>query len=159
MAARERAPQAEDGRILLLTLGFVVLGLMLVAVVASAAAVHLDHKRLYNLADVLAASAADAMPPGRHLVAAAPGVGGGGLLLSDDAVARAVAAELAAYPFPEQLPEGLRVAEADSPDGRSARVTLVASSHPPLVGWFTRTAGHGFTISASSTARAVTGGP
>ncbi|WP_425954673.1 hypothetical protein [Xylanimonas sp. McL0601] len=157
---REAAgPDPEDGRILLLTLGFVVVGLMLVAMIASATAVHLDHKRLYNLADLLATSAADATPPGQHLVAGAPEAGGGGLALTDADVARAVIDELEAYPFPDQLPRQLRVVEADSPDGRTARVTLSATSHPPLLAWFTRTVGHGYTIAATSTARAVTGGP
>ena len=54
--------ERESGRILLLSLGFAVIGLMLVGMIASAAAVHLDHKRLYNVADLLAASAADATP-------------------------------------------------------------------------------------------------
>ena len=145
------AGEAESGRILLLALGFTVVGLMLVAMVASAAAVHLDHKRLYNVADLLAAGASDATPLGRHL-------GTGGLGLTDEDVARTVAAELESYPFPDDLPEGLRVVEASSPDGRTARVTVTARSHPPLLSWFTHAFGDGFELTATSTARASTGG-
>ena len=149
----------EQGRILLLTLGFVVVGLMLVGMIASATAVHLDHKRLYNLADLLAASAADATPPGQHLIAGPPGTSGDGLALTDSEVARAVTDELRTYPFPDQLPSDLRVVQADTPDGRTARVTLSSTSHPPLLAWFTRSVGSGFTVVAASTARAVTAGP
>ena len=144
--------ERESGRILLLSLGFAVIGLMLVGMIASAAAVHLDHKRLYNVADLLAASAADATPLGRHLGAAE------GLGLTDDDVARTVAAELASAPFPADLPDELRVVEASSPDGRTARVTVTARSHPPLLSWFTRSFGDGFALTATSTARAATGG-
>lgn len=152
--SRPAPHEPESGRILLFTLGFVVIGLMLVAMVASATAVHLDGKRLYNLADLLAVDAADAASPNRHL-----GNDDGGLVLTDADVARAVADALAAYPFPDDLPDDLRVAEASTPDGRTARVTLTARSHPPLLAWFTTTAGNGFALTATSTARSVTGGP
>ncbi len=143
---------AESGRILLLSLGFAVIGLMLVGMIASAAAVHLDHKRLYNVADLLAASAADSTPLG------SPPSASGGLGLTDADVARTVTAELESYPFPGDLPEELRVVEASSPDGRSARVTVTARSHPPLLSWFTHAFGGGFALTATSTARASTGG-
>jgi len=146
------ADEAESGRILLLALGLTVVGLMLVGMVASAAAVHLDHKRLYNVADLLAAGAADATPLARHLA------GSGGLGLTDEDVARNVAAELESYPFPADLPEDLRVVEALSPDGRTARVSVTALSHPPLLSWFTHAFDQGFRITATSTARASTSG-
>lgn len=146
--------EPESGRILLFTLGLVVVGLMLVAMVASATAVHLDNKRLYNLADLLAANAADAASPNRHL-----GNRDGGLVLSDADVARAVSDELAAYPFPEDLPTDLQVVDASTPDGRTAQVTLTARSHPPLLAWFTTTVGDGFALTATSAARSTTGGP
>ena len=150
-AGEDRAGEPESGRILLLALGFTVVGLMLVAMITSAAAVHLDHKRLYNVADLLASGAADATPLGSHL-------GAGGLGLTDEDVARTVTAELESYPFPDDLPEGLRVVEASSPDGRTARVTVTARSHPPLLSWFTHAFGDGFELTATSTARASTGG-
>ncbi|QAY70381.1 hypothetical protein [Xylanimonas protaetiae] len=150
----DAAPERESGRILLLALGLVVVGLMLVAMVASATAVHLDNKRLYNLADLLAASAADAATPSQHLAAA-----GAGPLLTDAGVARAVTEELADYPFPADLPADLQVVEASTPDGRTARVTVTARSHPPLLAWFTTSVGDGFALRATSSARASTGGP
>ena len=146
--------EPEAGRILLFTRGLVVVGLMLDAMVASATAVHLDNKRLYNLADLLAVAAADSGSPNRHL-----GVVDGGPVLTDDDVAHAVADELAAYPFPGDLPAGLRVVDASTTDGRTARVTLSARSHPPLLAWFTTTVGEGFRLTATSSARSSTGGP
>jgi hypothetical protein len=137
---------AESGRIMLLTLGFMVLGLMLVAMVASATAVHLDHKRLYNLADMLAVDAADAATPEAYV--------DGHLALTDDDVEHAVRDALATYPFPEQLPDALRVVTADTPDARTARVTLTARSHPVLLAWFTRPTESGLGLTATSTARA-----
>ncbi len=68
---------------------------------------------------------------------------------------RSLSEHLAGQP-PSTAP-GLRdvqVVEAVAPDGRSARVTLVARSHPPLVRWFTDTFGGGFTVTATATARA-----
>jgi hypothetical protein len=46
------------------------------------------------------------------------------------------------------------VVEASSPDGRTARVGLAATSHPPLLRWFTDAFGGGFTVQATSSARA-----
>lgn len=51
----------EDGRIMLLTTAFVAFALLLVTVVVSATEVHLERKRLYELADALALAAADSM--------------------------------------------------------------------------------------------------
>jgi hypothetical protein len=51
----------DDGTIGILTLGFTVLALMVLFVVASATAVHVARMRLVHLADELAVDAADAM--------------------------------------------------------------------------------------------------
>jgi hypothetical protein len=149
-------PAGEEGRILLLTVGFLAAGLMLVGAVSSAAAVHLDRKHLYDLADSLAVAGADSM----HDLTYDDGQVGdpavdGRLALSDAEVARAVAEHLELQP-PTSAP-GLRdvaLAEAVAPDGRSARVTLVATSHPPLLRWFTDAFDGGFTLTATATARA-----
>jgi uncharacterized membrane protein len=140
----------EDGRIMLLTSAFVAFALMLVAVVASASAVHLDRKALYDVADLAAADAASAMSPGSFYAGAGAPADGAPLTLSDADVRTAVEQYLAEHP--PTLP--VAVTGASSPDGRSARVTLAAVSRPPLLRWFSDAFGGGIAVSASSTARA-----
>jgi len=140
----------EDGRIMLLTSAFVAFALMLTAVVASASAVHLDRKALYDVADLAAADAASAMSPGSFYAGAGAPADGAPLTLSDADVRTAVEQYLAEHP--PTLP--VAVTGASSPDGRSARVTLAAVSRPPLLRWFSDAFGGGIAVSASSTARA-----
>ncbi|WP_129787009.1 hypothetical protein [Promicromonospora panici] len=140
----------EDGRIMLLTSAFVAFALMLIAVVASASAVHLDRKALYDVADLAAADAASAMSPGSFYAGAGAPADGAPLTLSDADVRAAVEQYLAEHP--PALP--VAVTAASSPDGHSARVTLAGKSRPPLLRWFTDAFGGGIAVSASSTARA-----
>jgi hypothetical protein len=140
----------ESGRIMLLTSAFVAFALMLVAVVASATAVHLDRKALYDVADLAAADAASAMSPDSFYTGAGAPAEGAPLTLSDAEVRAAVEHYLAEHP--PGLP--VAVTGASSPDGRSARVTLAGMSQPPLLRWFTDGFGGGIAVSASSTARA-----
>ncbi|MFD6444269.1 hypothetical protein ACFWEJ_04145 [Promicromonospora sp. NPDC060204] len=150
--ARPDAPDGsrESGRIMLLTSAFVAFALMLVAVVASASAVYLDRKALYDVADLAAADAADAMSPEAFYAGAGARADGAPLTLTDADVRAAVERYLAAHP--PGLP--VAVTGATSPDGRSARVTLAAVSRPPLLRWFTDAFGGGIGMTASSTARA-----
>ncbi|MEL7975935.1 hypothetical protein AAG589_08705 [Isoptericola sp. F-RaC21] len=149
------APDPEAGRIMLLTAGVVALALMLVGMVASATAVHLDRKQLYDLADAVAADAADAMPPERFYDGtAATSQGEAVLTLTDADVEESVRGYLAAHPGEAAGLDRLRLVEASSPDGRTARVGLAATSRPPLLRWFTDSFGGGFTVTATSSARA-----
>lgn len=148
--AAARGGDRESGRIMLLTSAFVAFALMLVAVVASASAVHLDRKALYDVADLAAADAADAMSPGAFYAGAGAPAEGAPLTLSDAGVRAAVEQYLAEHP--PGLP--VAVAEASSPDGRSARVVLTGASRPPLLRWFTDAYGGGVPLTASATARA-----
>ncbi len=150
-----RRERHEEGRIMLLTAGCVAVGLMLVAMVASSTAVHLDRKQLYDVADLLAADAADAMPPERFYAGEARAPDASGVLtLTDADVERSVTEYLAAHPGALRGLEAVRVVEASSPDGRTARVGLAATSRPPLLRWFTDAFGGGFAIHATSSARA-----
>ena len=144
------AGDPESGRIMLLTSAFVAFGLMLVGVVASASAVHLDRKALYDVADLAAADAASAMAPAEFYAGGGVPADGAPLTLSDAGVRAAVQRYLAEHP--PRL--AVAVTGATSPDGRSARVTLAAVSRPPLLRWFTDAFGGGIPVSASSTARA-----
>lgn len=154
--ARDGRPDAEAGRILLLTAGCVAIALMLVGMVASATDVHLDRKHLYDIADILAADAADAMPPERFYTGGARAPSEGGVLtLTDADVERSVVAYLDAHPTALTGLDDVRVVEASTPEGRTARVGLAATSHPPLLRWFTDAFGGGFTVRATSSARAA----
>jgi len=149
------APGRDDGRIMLLTAGVVAVALMVVAMVASATAVHLDRKQLYDLADVLAADAADATPPERLYAGSSRDEAGfAELTLRDGDVERSVVDYLATHPETASGLADLRVVEVSSPDGRTARVGLVATSRPPLLRWFTDAFGGGFEVAATSSARA-----
>ncbi|MFD6176539.1 MULTISPECIES: hypothetical protein [unclassified Isoptericola] len=157
MTARDRAARGsdEDGRIMLLTAGIVALALMIVGMVASATAVHLDRKHLFDLADAVAADAADAVPRERLLAGGAPAPEGEAVLrLTAADVEASARAYLAAHPDQAAGLDGLRVVEASAPDGRTAQVGLTATSHPPLLRWFTDAVGGGFTVAATSSARA-----
>nr|WP_172151862.1 hypothetical protein [Isoptericola chiayiensis] len=140
---------------MLLTAGFLAIGLMLVGVVASAAAVHLDRKHLFDLADSLAVAGADSMSHASYYDDPGAPDSSGVLTLTDAGVRDAVAEHLAVQPA-SSAPglRDVRVTEAVTPDGRSARVSLVGTSHPALVRWFTDSFGAGITVTASATARA-----
>jgi hypothetical protein len=144
----------ESGRIMLLTLGCVVLGLMIVAMVASATAVHLERKALYNLADVMALDAADGAAAGAVIGGATGNPATATLTLTDADVRDSVTAYLAAHPSAADGFDGLRVVGASAPGATSAQVTLAAVSHPPLVRWFTESFDAGIELSATSTAQA-----
>jgi hypothetical protein len=146
-------PDPEAGRLWLLTAAFVMFAAALVGVVAAATAVHLDRKHLADLADMLAADAAQSLDERRFYLGQLPAEpsGTGALVLDDRSVAAAVDRYLAEHPG--TAPDGLRVVEATSPDGRSARVALAAPSRPPLLRWFTD-ATTPITVTAASTARA-----
>lgn len=143
----------DDGRILLLTLVFVLFAVALTGMVASASAVHLDRRQLAGLSDMLAAHAAQAVSESRMYEGMPPvsSPGEGLLILGDAGVAAAVDEYLAAHPG--VAPDGLVVTDASSPDGRSARVGLAAPSSPPFLSWFTDAVAP-ITVTASSLARA-----
>ena len=142
-------PDDESGRIMLFALGFVVIGLMLVAMVTAATAVHLDRKRLYNLADIAAAAAADSLDDDAYN-------SGTGLRLGDVSAAATKSIEQNVL-----LNDGaghlsqIRVARATAPDGATAEITLTAVTNPPLLGWFTETFAGGIDLTATSAARAI----
>ncbi|WP_232014242.1 pilus assembly protein TadG-related protein [Cellulomonas fimi] len=157
MAQRLRGLRGDDsGQVLLLTLVFVVIALLLVLVVSAATGVHLERKRLVALADVVALDAADALAdPGYY----APGAGQGdpdrgGLQLTDASVRSAVDAYLRAHPEATSAFADVRVAEATSPDGRSAHVALAAVVRVPVVGTVLAPWSSGVLVTAESSARA-----
>lgn len=145
------AARDDSGQVMLLTLGFVVVAIALITVVAAAADLHLERKRLLALADVVALEAADAIDDHAYY-------GGTGddpvLTLTDETVRDAVEEYLAGHREAAETWRALAVTDASSPDGASAHVELTAAVRPAVVGWITDAWTEGVTITVSSNARA-----
>ena len=137
------AHDPEAGRVVLLVLCFVVLGMALIAMVASATSVHLAHLRLTHLAEELALDAASC---GNYLV--------GNLILTDADVEEAVTSHLAALRLRAAGANAV-VVHAGTSDGRTATVTLRTDYVPPLLAWFSRAAPAGVTLTATASSRAL----
>ncbi len=142
----------DDGQVMLLSLGFAVLALALVLVVGAATGVHLDRKRLLATADLAALAAADQVS--ERYFEAGGGRGSAGVPLTDASVRAAVEQYLADHPDPVARWDGVRVLEASTPDGRTARVRLGAVTRPPLVTWVTAPWSDGIALEVESVARA-----
>lgn len=154
---RRRGPGGprDRGSVTLLSIAFGALALLLVTAVVSATGVHLDHKRLVALADELALQAADALDADAfYRGQAPPPTDAGAVPLTDDGVRAAVEEHLATHPQAAGRVDGLRVVEAVTDDGRTARVTLAAVARPPLVTWVTAAWSDGIALRATSSARA-----
>jgi uncharacterized membrane protein len=114
----------EEGSILILTLGFLVIALLLVFAVVDASAVFLARRDLASAADAAALAAAD------HPDTAAiysTGLGSGDLPLQTSQVRAAVAQLAAAYPADWTF-------EAATPDGVHAVVTVRETLRLPVFG-------------------------
>jgi uncharacterized membrane protein len=144
-----RSGGSDDGQVTVLVIGFVVVALAVVAVVVSATQVHLERTRLAALADLAALAAAERVSDEAYFASGAAGIGP-----SDDEVASTVDAYLADHPDAAARWTDLRVLEADSPDGRTVRVTLAAVVRPAWTAWVLAPFTDGIAIGASSSARA-----
>ncbi|MGY4645694.1 pilus assembly protein TadG-related protein [Cellulomonas sp. URHB0016] len=154
LAARRREVRGDDGQILVLTLGYVVIALLLVTVVASATAVHLERKRLLALADLVALESADALADNGYFPSGGRPGGGGGLPLSDASVRAAVEDYLRDDPGAAAGLDQLTVLSATTPDGQSARVRLGALAKPAVLSWVLAPWSDGIALEAESVARA-----
>jgi hypothetical protein len=150
-------PRARDdsGQVMILTIGFVVVALLLITVVVSAAGVHLERKRLLALADVLALEAADAVGDDEYF---APGAGQGdpateGVPLTEASVRAAVDRYLRDNPEAATAWDEFAVLSASTPDGRSAHVQVGAVVRPVLVSWVLAPWSDGIALEAESVAR------
>lgn len=116
----EQGGRADDeGSILLLTLGYVLLALAVIFVCVCATDLYIAQKRLDTLADSAALAGAD----GFTLEVEGEAVRAE---LTDAGVQEQAAALLAA------LPGDAVLVSAGTPDGVSARVTVAGAWHPPL---------------------------
>lgn len=138
----------EDGSILPLVCGFGALALALILVVAAATSLYLERKRLFTLADGAALVGAESFDLADVSVTAH----GPRVELEPAQVRSAVRSYLAGNPIGEF--ESLRLEEATTPDGRSARVTVSAIWRPPVVTVFVP---EGMRIDATAVSRTVFG--
>lgn len=150
-ALRARA-RGDDGQVMLLSLAFGLLAIVLVGVVVSATAVHLERKRLLALADLAALEAADAMDPGRYY-AEPSGEPDVPVTLTPEEVEAAVEAYLADAPGASRFAD-LEVLEATTPDGRTVIVTLHAVADVPLLNVATAAWSDGVELVVTARARA-----
>jgi uncharacterized membrane protein len=114
-----RLADDEDGSILPLILGYMLLAVAVIFVCVCATDLYIAQKRLDSLADAAALAGAD----GFTLEVAGEGVQAE---LTDDGVREQADAVVAA------VAQDARLVSAGTPDGVSARVTVASSWHPPL---------------------------
>ena len=145
--------RGDDGQVTLLVLGFVVLAVALITVVVAATGVHLDRKRLLDLADLATLHAADSVTDGGYFAkGVAPTVSG--VPLTSEAVRASVEQYLRDHPDPAARWSAIDVLEARTPDGRTAEIRLMAVSRLALVGPLLAPWTDGVRIEATATARA-----
>jgi hypothetical protein len=139
---------------MLLTLGFTVVALLLVLVIAAATQVHLQRMRLLHVADELALDAADALDVESYYAGELPEPGEEGVIslapgaLSEIAQARvADAAERAGLP-------PTAVVSAETTDRFTATVTVRTVVHPLFGIDALLPFADGVTLTATSSARA-----
>lgn len=139
---------AESGQVGVLIIGYVLLALLVITVIAAASSLYLGHKKLLSTADGAALAAADTFS-----LSQVQGTGGStpAAVLEGDMVRAEVQRYLQESRAEERI-ASLRVApETGTPDGRTARVVLTAVVHPPIVNFLVP---DGVPISAQSDARA-----
>ena len=141
---------------LVLILVYSLIAVSLVAVVASASAVHLERKRLLALADAAALDAADALDAAAfYRNGASPAAG----VPVTDASVRDSVREYVELAGARERYVGFTVAPGTgTDDGRSAQVTLVALARPPLLGPVLDAFADGVPLRVTSTARTILDG-
>lgn len=127
----------DDGSTMPLILGYVVLAIAVVFVCVCATDLYIAQKRLDSLADAAALAGSD----GFTLVAEGDAVRAE---LTDAGVQEQAVAVVQA------VPGDAHVVSADTPDGVSARVSVAAAWHPPLVSMFVP---DGVPLQATATSR------
>jgi uncharacterized membrane protein len=127
----------EEGSVILLTLGYMVLALVLVLVCANATSLYLEQKRLDAVADAAALAGAD----GFTLTV----VDGEARADLTDADVRAQAEDIV-----DAYGGGVALVSAATPDGVSARVSVAGVWHPPVITLFVP---DGVPLEATATSR------
>jgi hypothetical protein len=136
----------EDGSTLLLSIFFGALSLALVLLVVAATSLYLERKRLFTLADGAALAAAESFPLES---VSRDDAGRPRPVLRSSEVEEAARVHLA-HASPDF--DDLRLLDAETTDGRSARVSLSCSWAPPVVSLLVP---GGVRVEVSATARSV----
>lgn len=144
------ADSPDEGQVLILILGYVLIALTLVIVAVDITAVHLARTQLLDAADAAALDAADAVDA-RTVYA---GGAATGPPLSDLTVQGAAVTYLSSYVPPTRV-EDVRLGQGTgTPDGRTAVVVLTARVRLPILGPVVRAWSGGITVTVVSRARA-----
>ncbi|GEN79474.1 pilus assembly protein TadG-related protein [Actinotalea fermentans] len=138
---------------MILALAFGLLAILLVGVVVSATAVHLERKRLLALADLAALEAADTVDLAGYYAGPPGSPDASPVTLSLDGVRDAVEAYLESAPAAERF-QDLEVVAATTDDGRTAVVTLRATADVPLLTVATAAWSDGVELVVTARARA-----
>jgi hypothetical protein len=143
-------PAVDDGQIMIMLLGYVVIALMLVIVAVDSTAVHLARTQLLDAADAAALDAADAADSstvyGSGIHADVP--------LTTATVRSAASGYLSTYTPPARV-QDLRLDDVTgTPDGRTAVVQLSANVRLPVLGPVVNAWSGGITVTVRSQARA-----
>lgn len=142
------SPDAENdqGQIMVLMTGFVLIALLLVSVVAAASSLYLGHKKLLSMADSAALAGADTFALNGANSTDSPNT-----LLSNSGVTGAAQGYLDTSTTPQSL-SGIYLDQGTgTPDGHTAEITLTGMVHPFLISIFVPA---GIQITVTSTARA-----
>jgi uncharacterized membrane protein len=142
-----RHPEAEQGSVLVLMLGFAVVAVLLVAAVTDASALFLTRRSLAGSADGAAIAAVQELDREAFYT----GPAGEALPLDPDQVLDAVRVYVSAAQLDERY-EGFEVVEVRT-DAESVTVTFRATLRLPFLGAFAGQA-DGVEIEATATARA-----
>jgi hypothetical protein len=143
----------DDGQVVLLVIAYCTIALALVLVVTSASAVHLERKRLLEVADAAALDAADEVAEEIYFPG---GATPGSVPVTDASVRAAVERHLDDRGALAEFDDLTIGAGTGSPDGQTAQVTLYATVEPPLIGWAIEAFSGGVPLQATSRARVAT---
>ena len=131
---------------MVLMIGYVLLALLLMTVVAAASSIYLGHKQLLSVADGAALAAADTFVLNGGTAGTDPGT-----LLSSGGVDAAAREYLAGTEVPRSLSGVQLAAGTGTPDGRTAQVFLTGVVHPMFINFLVP---DGIVLAVSGTARA-----
>lgn len=131
---------------MVLLIGYVLLALLVVTVVAAAGSLYLGQKRLLSIADSAALAAADTFELNGGSAGSDPGT-----LLTSHGVLAAAQVYLASIETPDALSNIALGPSTGAGDGRTAQVSVSAVVHPVFINFLVP---QGIPITVTSTARA-----
>jgi hypothetical protein len=133
----------DRGSVLLLIIGMTALSLALIVGVMDATSLYLERKRLFTIADGAALVAAESFDPALGLLDGRPQL--------SDASVRAATNDYLRYLSP-QARHGATLDATDTPDARTAVVTMRVLWHPSVISVFVP---RGITLTVTARARTV----